>query len=172
MPAAEHSHPEPDWVYHHPHEPNLIIPTGDGAFSVYLPDGTERQIPVTALQQMPVTTVDGCYIVSTGHGISGPFRFTGVTLRDFLRRVLPEPLAWRHVDVVSVDGFGTRLQPDDLADPPGRSPPLLAYALDGAPLTRERGLVRLVVPAEVDDALRQVKWISAIGVAGAEATPA
>ena len=172
MTAVEHSHPEPDWIHHHPHEPNLAIPAGDGAFRVRLPDGAERQITVAALQQMPATTVDECYIISTGHGVSGPFRFTGVTLRDFLHRVLPQYLAWRHVDVVSADGFGTRLLPGDLADPPSGRPPLLAYALDGAPLTREQGLVRLIVPAEVDDALRQVKWVDAIRIAGTEDAPA
>ena len=95
-----------------------------------------------------------------------------MTLRDFLHRVLPQYLAWRHVDVVSADGFGTRLLPGDLADPPSGRPPLLAYALDGAPLTREQGLVRLIVPAEVDDALRQVKWVDAIRIAGTEDAPA
>ena len=35
---------------------------------------------------------------------------------------------------------------------------------DGQPLTRDAGLVRLIVPSETDDALRQVKWISHIEV--------
>lgn len=164
MPAG-HAHSEPDWVHRHPHEPNLAIPAGDGAFAVELPAGAARPFTLADLQQMPTVTVDDCYIVSTGHGVSGPFRFTGVTLRELLRRVLPADLAWRHVDVVSIDGFGTRLLPGDLADPPAGRPPLLAYAVDGAPLTRGQGLVRLIVPAEVDDALRQVKWVSVIRVA-------
>ena len=155
--------------HHRPHEPHLALPAGAGAFRVRLPDGTERQITVATSQQMPATTVDECYIVSTGHGASGPFRFTGVTLRDFLHRTLPQHLAWRHVDVVSADGFGTRLLPGDLADPPGGRAPLLAYTIDGAPLTREQGLVRLIVPAEVDDALRQVKWVNEIRVAAEDA---
>ena len=41
---------------------------------------------------------------------------------------------------------------------------LLAYTLDGAPLTREQGLVRLIVPSEIDDALRQVKWLAMITI--------
>ena len=169
MTAVEHSHLEPDWVHHHLHEPNLAIPAGDGAFRVHLPDGTERPITVAALQQMPATTVGDCYIASTGHGTSGPFQFTGVTLREFLQHALPQHLAWRHVDVVSADGFGTRLLPGDLTDPPGGRAPLLAYAIDGAPLTRAQGLVRLIVPAEVDDALRQVKWVNEIRVAAEDA---
>jgi hypothetical protein len=31
-------------------------------------------------------------------------------------------------------------------------------------MTRKQGLVRLVVPTETDDALRQVKWIAEIRV--------
>jgi hypothetical protein len=36
--------------------------------------------------------------------------------------------------------------------------------MDGAPLSRRQGVVRLVVPSEVDDALRQVKWVAAVRV--------
>jgi hypothetical protein len=36
--------------------------------------------------------------------------------------------------------------------------------LDGAALTREQGLVRLIVPSERDDALRQVKWLATITI--------
>lgn len=168
MTAAGHPHADPGWVHHLPHEPNLVTPPGDGAFSLHLPDGSEQSFTVADLQRMPATGVPDCYIVSTGHGTSGPFHFVGVTLAEFLRRVLPETLAWRHVDVVSVDGFGTRLLPDDLDLQASLRPALLAYAVDGAPLTRARGLVRLIVPAERDDALRQVKWVSVIAVAAAE----
>jgi hypothetical protein len=40
----------------------------------------------------------------------------------------------------------------------------LSYAIDGTPLTRAQGLVRLIVPSETDDALRQVKWVQRIEV--------
>jgi hypothetical protein len=43
---------------------------------------------------------------------------------------------------------------------------LLALARDGVPLTREQGLVRLVDPRETDDALRQIKWVAQIVIAG------
>jgi hypothetical protein len=33
---------------------------------------------------------------------------------------------------------------------------------DGQKLTRRQGLVRLIVPREKDDALRQVKWVGRI----------
>ena len=95
--------------------------------------------------------------------------------------------AWRYIDLVSADGFGTRVTPADLsgegsaahmadasaavgeittgdAAHVGDRPILLAYTLDGAPLTREQGLVRLIVPSETDDALRQVKWLATIRI--------
>jgi DMSO/TMAO reductase YedYZ molybdopterin-dependent catalytic subunit len=46
----------------------------------------------------------------------------------------------------------------------GSRPVLLAYMLDGAPLARGQGLVRLIVPSETDDALRQVKWLATITI--------
>jgi DMSO/TMAO reductase YedYZ molybdopterin-dependent catalytic subunit len=119
------------------------------------------------LAALPYVEVGGCLIVSTGHGVSGPFTFGGVRLRDLLAWVLPQTVVWRHVDVVSADGFGTRVHPHDL-DPPqdggSERPVLLAYRMDGAPLSRRQGVVRLVVPSEVDDALRQVKWVASVRV--------
>lgn len=165
--SASHAHPEPAWVHRHPHEPNPVAPAGNGDLRVLLQGGALQTVAVAALQQMPATTVAGCFIVSTGHGASGPFAFTGVTLRVFLDQVLPSGLSWRHVDVVGADGFGARLLPADLA--PALRPPLLAYAIDGAALTRAQGLVRLIVPAETDDALLQVKWVSEIRITPGEA---
>ncbi|MEZ4676314.1 MAG: hypothetical protein R2932_18990 [Caldilineaceae bacterium] len=40
----------------------------------------------------------------------------------------------------------------------------MALTLDRQPLTREQGLIRLVVPTERDDALKQVKWVAEIVV--------
>jgi hypothetical protein len=71
--------------------------------------------------------------------------------------------SWQYVDLVSADGFGTRLTRADLAATEDR-PVLLAYAKDGMPLTRAQGLVRLIVPSETDDALRQVKWLATITI--------
>jgi hypothetical protein len=75
---------------------------------------------------------------------------------------------WQHVDVVSADGFGTRLLPAHLAgsDAEAEAPPIvLALRRDGEPLTRAQGLVRLIVPSERDDALRQVKWVARVEIA-------
>ena len=88
----------------------------------------------------------------------------GVGLQTFLAHALalntPGHTDWHTVDVVSADGFGTRLRQTDLAVEPAQRPTLLAHTLDGQPLTRAQGLIRLIVPSETDDALRQVKWVA------------
>ena len=67
------------------------------------------------------------------------------------------------MEVVSADGFGTRALHTELAEPTSR-PVILAHTLDGRPLTRAGGLVRLIVPSETDDALRQVKWVAHVRI--------
>ena len=67
------------------------------------------------------------------------------------------------MEVVSGDGFGTRALRTELTEPTPR-PILLAHTLDGQPLTRADGLVRLIVPSETDDALRQVKWVAQVRI--------
>jgi DMSO/TMAO reductase YedYZ molybdopterin-dependent catalytic subunit len=126
-----------------------------------LPDGTESAITTAHLAALPQQSAPDCYIVSTGHGVSGPFRFEGVTLADLFTAY--GVITWRYADIVSADGFGTRVTRSEI-DTPTPRPILLALACDGRALTREQGLVRLVVPNEDDDALRQVKWVARIKV--------
>lgn len=153
-----HPAEEPTWLHGHSHEPNPVAPVGDGSF--LLGSGLEmRRITLEALRALPYVEIKDCYIVSTGHGTSGPFRFGGARLSDLLTAHLPDPQEVHAVDVVSADGFGTRLPFDGLRV---ARPPLLAWTRDGEPLTRAGGLVRLIVPTESDDALRQVKWIARI----------
>lgn len=166
-----HAHPraaeaEPAWVHGHPHEPNPAPPSPAATFIVRLPAETADRLATQTtwqaadLHQLPATSVRDCYIVSTGHGISGPFTFDGVRLLDFIAHL--GVVEWQTVDVISGDGFGTRLQRRELeADPPQR-PSLLAYTRNGQPLRREDGLVRLIVPTEKEDALKQVKWVAEI----------
>ena len=154
---------EPAWVYRHPHEPNPHAPPGDGSFHLVLPGGA-LAVPPERLHGYPFFEVDDCYIVSTGHGTSGPFRFGGVRLLDLLRAELPRGQKWDVVDVVSADGFGARLARAALEQAPAARPPLLATRLDGAPLSRAQGLVRLIVPTETGDALLQVKWVERVTV--------
>jgi len=44
---------------------------------------------------------------------------------------------------------------------------LLCFKSNDDALTRQQGLVRLVVPFETDNALRQVKWVQRINVVNA-----
>ncbi len=162
--TAHYDDAEPDWVHSHPHEPNPAPPSWDTFFVVRLPGGVKRKYDVADLRTLPLTTVANCRIVSTGHGTSGPFTFAGVRLLDFLSHVIATGVHWQAVDVISSDGFGTRLTHTALQDDPTDRPSLLAHTLDGQPLTREQGLVRLIVPTETDDALKQVKWVAEIVV--------
>jgi hypothetical protein len=169
--AADHPPAEPAWVHGHAHEPNPLPPPGDGEFILRTPLGEELVFAVAALAALPYAEAAGCLIVSTGHGASGPFTFGGVRLLDLLAhaaglagRQAAWLAGWRWVDVISTDGFGTRLTPEDLAAA-GERPIVLAWRRDGLLLTRAQGLVRLVVPTEHDDALRQVKWVARIEIA-------
>ena len=146
----------------HSHDPNPEPPTAAPAFTLRLTDGRSLTITVDHLHELRQTSVPNCYIVSTGHGTSGPFTFSGVTLLDLLRHY--QPGGWSQVEVVSADGFGNRVQAAELHQPDGAGPILLATGRDGRPLTRAQGLVRLIVPGERDDALRQVKWVGEIRV--------
>ena len=156
----------PAWVHGHPHEPNPAPPSRETNFIVTLPNGSTQTYDVADLRRLLQIEVPNCFIVSTGHGTSGPFTFTGVRLVDFLAHAIPNAIAWQQLDVISGDGFGTRLLRTELqTDLPDR-PSLLAYQLDHQSLTREQGLIRLIVPAETDDALKQVKWVAEIVVYG------
>lgn len=145
----------------HSHDPNPAPPSASPDFSLILPDGSQQSITPDDLSRLPQTTVPGCYIVSTGHGTSGPFTFGGVAFADFIRYFWDSE--WTEAAVISADGFGTRLLADDVNSPTGR-PILLATAIDEQLLTRAAGLVRLIVPSETDDALKQVKWVGEIRV--------
>lgn len=148
----------------HTHDPNPDPPSADPSFQLAI-GRTNHHLTVADLRKLPARTVSNCYIVSTGHGTSGPFAFTGVELLELLdcyaKEIMPHLAS---VSVVSGDGFGTRFNLEELRGESAERPPLLAYALDGRPMTREEGLVRLIVPTERDDALRQVKWIARIEV--------
>jgi hypothetical protein len=121
-------------------------------------------VTVSDLDALPQKQVANCYIVSTGHGTSGPFTFTGVSLLDFVQAQVEEGVVWSTVEVISADSFGTRIQADELRQPHPAGPILLGTGLEGRPMTRAEGLVRLIVPSELDDALRQVKWVGQIKV--------
>lgn len=153
---------EHDPLQPHSHDPNPAPPSTDATIALKLGDSVDA-ITVDYLRSLPQTTLSDCYIVSTGHGTSGPFTFTGPTLALFIREKLGAYLdEIVSIEVVSGDGFGTRVQMAELLDPSETM--LLACEINGQPMTREEGLVRLIVPSETDDALRQVKWIGEIRV--------
>jgi hypothetical protein len=155
----------PDPLRPHAHEPNPEPPTPDATFLFVGPDGTQRNLGVADLKKLPVVTITGCYIVSTGHGTSGPFEFTGVRLFDLISSHLPEGISWSQVEVTSADNFGNRVFAAELtaSEAAGR-PIILAYIINRAEMTRRQGAVRMIVPSETDDALRQVKWVGRVEV--------
>jgi DMSO/TMAO reductase YedYZ molybdopterin-dependent catalytic subunit len=150
----------------HSHEPNPAPPSADTTIEFVLPNGRSQPITVADLHKLPTISVANCYIVSTGHGTSGPFSFTGATLLAVVNQFCPEP--WSQIAIMSADGFGNRVLATELQHPDPAGPILLAYQIDGQLLTREQGLVRMIVPSERDDALRQVKWVGKIVVVGEE----
>jgi hypothetical protein len=85
-------------------------------------------------------------------------------LLDLVQSQLPPDTAWSQVEVISADGFGNRVMAEELLKPDPAGPALLSYMIDGRSMTRQQGLVRMVVPSEKDDALRQVKWIGRVVV--------
>ncbi len=145
----------------HVHEPNPTPPDHDPSFELQTTSGAIYRYTPADLALMPQQSVEECFIVSTGHGVSGPFTFSGVTLSDFLRTALGGRFEWTFADVESADGFGTSVVRDEVGGARAR-PILLATHIDGAPLSRKQGLIRLIVPSETTDALRQVKWLRRI----------
>ena len=150
----------------HSHDPNPAPPSETADFLLSLPDGSQQSVTPDDLSRLPQATVPDCYIISTGHGTSGPFAFSGVAFVDFVRHFWAGE--WSEAEAISGDGFGTRLATDEVKGAVKR-PILLAIASDSQPLRRAAGLVRLIVPSEIDDALKQVKWIGRVNIFNAEA---
>ncbi len=144
----------------HSHDPNPMPPGDDPGFTLRWAD-REIFLNPEELAVIPLVSIANCYIVSTGHPMSGPFTFRGVRLLELIERYVN--IAWEIADVISADGFWARLTAAELRAERER-PSLLAMQVDGRPLSRAEGLVRLIVPGETDDALRQVKWVSEIRV--------
>lgn len=150
----------PHWLDAHGHDPNPQAPPGNGAF-LFTAGNVQQRIDLNFLQALKFTEIAGCHIISTGHGRSGAFRFGGVLVAEFLASLLSTSAQIVEADFEGADSYGTRLDAAMLHASHG---PLLAYTLDGAPMQRAQGLVRLIVPGEEDDALRQVKWLATVVV--------
>ncbi|KAA3664176.1 MAG: hypothetical protein DWQ04_07060 [Chloroflexi bacterium] len=156
------THQEHDPYQPHSHEPNPAPPSANPMFVVVLPGGEKRPFTPQTLNKLPQTTIADCYIVSTGHGTTGPFTFSGVSLKVFIESLGIS--SWRELEIVSADGFGNRVFVEELGDEGEKRPFLLATCINGTYMTRKQGLIRLIVPSETDDALRQVKWIGEVRV--------
>lgn len=155
--------PYDDPLQPHSHDPNPAPPSPFPDFKFQLPNGAEKSVALETLYKLPTTTLKDCYIISTGHGTTGPFEFSGPTLLSVVQAHFGR-VDWHSVEVLSGDGFGTRIYADELWERGVAEPMILAYAIDGRPMSRQEGLVRLIVPSETDDALRQVKWVDKIRV--------
>jgi len=139
------------------HDSNPTPPSEDASFIVA--GAGEVRVAVEALRALPGLTLPDALIASTGHPASGPFAFGGAPLRTVIETYAPG--TWSAAQVSSGDGFGTRIMAREWLAETAR-PILLAHTIDGRPMTRAEGLVRLIVPTETDEALRQVKWVAEI----------
>lgn len=157
-----------DPLHPHSHESNPHPPSQDTSI-VWSGAGVRTELTVDELRRLPSTSLMDCYIVSTGHGTSGPFTFSGPPIRAVVESQLGEIACsgW-HLEVISADEFGTRIDAEEIMKQNIARPVILALSLNNRSLTRSEGLVRLIVPSETDDALRQVKWVARISFIGTE----
>ena len=140
------------------HIPHSHPPGKNPSLRITAPNLEPICVGIDALSALPALEQTDCYIVSTGHGTSGPFRFAGPTLAALASRCgIAE---FESVRVTSGDRFFTILTAQEVALSHPGSAVMLALYLDGHPLSREQGLVRLIVPTEKRDALKQIKWVS------------
>lgn len=157
---SDHDH---DPLRPHRHDPNPAPPSPDPAFTLITANGQSQTLTPDDLTRLPQSQSRPFYIVTTSHGTSGPFIFRGVTLLDLLQQFPPLPPHFQ-VEAISGDGFGTRIESEELFRPHANGPVLLSTHRDGQMMTRPQGLIRLIIPSETDDALRQVKWLATLRV--------
>ena len=144
----------------HSHRPAPHPPDEDASLRIEGPGIGVVCLDVKTLNALPALEQADCYIVSTGHGTSGPFSFSGPSLATVANHCEIQP--FNFVEVSSGDGFFTVLKRQEVLESRLGQTAMLALAKDGQPLSRAQGLVRLIVPTERNDALKQVKWISKI----------
>lgn len=150
----------------HSHANNATPPDDVTTFELNLLNQETIQIAIDELQtKYPVSVIES-YTYQTDHGKHGPYKLEGVSLVDLLEHYLIHDLVWTQVEVLSADGFGNRIYKDELLA--SQEPILLCFKSNDEALTRGHGLVRLVVPFETDNALRQVKWVRTINILDGE----
>ncbi len=84
-----HGQSSPEWLHKHMHEPNPEPPSDKPDIVLAMPSQPERIITLDDLDVCPSMRCVTVIIVSTGHGTSGPFRFGGVRLSDFVYAMRP-----------------------------------------------------------------------------------
>ena len=137
----------------HRHDNNESPPHHDATVVLIRPNGQQATYTLADLAALPQSTLT--YSFTTDHGTHGPYLLSGVALRDLVTE-----RDFQEIEVISADGFGNRLFVEELGDQ--NRPILLCTHSDGKQLKRSLGLVRLVVPTETDNALRQIKWVAQI----------
>lgn len=140
----------------HSHDNNLVIPGEHTYIDLYHAEQHLHRLTIDALAAYPQSSLT--YSYTTDHGPHGPYVLSGVALIDVVPAGFTATL--REIEVISADGFGNRIFAEELGDK--IRPILLATHSDRAALSRQNGLVRLVVPSETDNALRQIKWVQTL----------
>ncbi|MBN1667658.1 MAG: molybdopterin-dependent oxidoreductase [Anaerolineales bacterium] len=167
---------EPAPIEPAPTEPALAGPV---VLTVVGPEET-LALTMEELQNLPVTSGQAGMKSSTGK-ITVPAQYSGVLLKDLIERVGGLSAEYG-VSIVAEDGYAMTLSYDQITsggfityDPSdgsekqidGPLQALVAYAVDGEPLNKERdGTLRLVIISErnnqVTDGHWSVKWVERI----------
>ena len=142
----------------HKHHNNTTPPEGNTNITINKPDGTSIEVSLEQLQNNYPLSIIPAYTYVTDHGVHGPYRLEGVSLKDLLASMHD----WSEVEVLSGDGFGNRITKAEVLDK--GDPIMLYFKTDNELLERKHGLIRLVVPAETDNALRQIKWVKTVNI--------
>lgn len=144
----------------HKHSNNTTPPRGNSNITLYNTDSSSVELSLEQLQMNYPPSIIPAYTYVTDHGVHGPYKLEGVSLKDLITKEVKTP--WSELEVLSADGFGNRLSKEEIF---AKGDPIMLYfKTDGEMLTKQHGLVRLVVPSETDNALRQIKWVKTINV--------
>lgn len=151
MPNEAHDPLQP-----HRHDNNLVIPGENTSIGLFINEEQTATLTLDSLATYPQRALT--YSYTTDHGPHGPYVLRGVALSGVISaEILPRIT---EIEVISADGFGNRIYANELHD--SERPILLCTHSNGQPLSRQHGLIRLVVPSETDNALRQIKWVATI----------
>ena len=148
----------------HSHDNNVQPPDADPTIRLTLLTGESISLTLDQLKTKYPQSAIPSYQYSTDHGMHGPYRLVGVALGDLVWAHIDSVAEWTEVEVISADQFGNRVFAEELAPGLKEDPILLCYESNGTLLSRQHGLVRLVVPSETDNALRQIKWVREIRI--------